>query len=89
MGFEQFLPEEHVRARAYAIWEADGRQHGRSDEYWLRALEELQFEMERAWLMALEARENSEFVMPRLPISARPSRHEAGRLNADALREAA
>jgi len=28
------LSEEAIRQRAYMIWEADGRQHGRDDHYW-------------------------------------------------------
>ncbi len=89
MVLDKIIPEDQVRARSYALWEAEGRQNGRSEEYWLRALAELQMELERSWLVALEERENTELVMPRLPISARPYRHEAGRLDANMLREAA
>lgn len=89
MGLEQLISEDQVRERSYAIWEAEGRQEGRSEEYWLRALAELQEELERSWLVALDERENTELVMPRLPISCRPYRHEAGRLDANMLREAA
>jgi Protein of unknown function (DUF2934) len=89
MVLEQIIPEEQVRARSYAIWEAEGRQNGRSEEYWLRALAELQMELERSWLVALEERENTDLVMPRLPISPKPYRHEAGKLDASMLREAA
>jgi hypothetical protein len=89
MGLEQLIPENQVRARAYAIWECDGRLDGRSNEYWLRALCELQSELERSWLVALEERENMELVMPRLPISEPPRRTQAGRINPDRLREAA
>jgi hypothetical protein len=28
-----------VRDTAYFLWEQDGRPHGRSDEYWLKALD--------------------------------------------------
>lgn len=31
--------EERIKARAYHLWEADGRPHGRHDEYWERARE--------------------------------------------------
>ncbi len=89
MGLEQLIPEEQIRLRSYALWEAEGRQEGRCEEYWLRALAELHEELERSWLVALEERENMELVMPRLPISKAPYRHEAGRLNAISLREAA
>ena len=29
--------EERIRQRAYELWEADGRPHGRADEHWARA----------------------------------------------------
>ena len=31
--------EQHVRERAYHLWEADGKPHGRDVEYWERARE--------------------------------------------------
>jgi hypothetical protein len=31
--------EQRIRERAYHLWEADGRPHGREDEYWERAEE--------------------------------------------------
>jgi membrane protein involved in colicin uptake len=36
--------EERLRLQAYHLWEADGRPHGRSDEYWQRARELLERE---------------------------------------------
>ena len=33
--------EQRIRERAYALWEAEGRPEGRSEEYWHRASEEL------------------------------------------------
>lgn len=33
--------EQRIRERAYSLWEAEGRPHGRSEEYWNRASEEL------------------------------------------------
>jgi hypothetical protein len=33
--------QDAIRRRAYALWEADGRPHGRDDEYWHRAEREL------------------------------------------------
>jgi hypothetical protein len=33
--------DEQIRARAYQIWEEEGRPHGRHDEHWRRAAEEL------------------------------------------------
>ncbi len=36
--------DERVRIRAYHLWERDGRPHGRNEEYWARALAEVQVE---------------------------------------------
>ncbi|HEX3604869.1 MAG TPA: DUF2934 domain-containing protein [Candidatus Dormibacteraeota bacterium] len=33
--------EERIRARAYAIWEEEGRPPGRDVEHWIRAVLEL------------------------------------------------
>jgi Protein of unknown function (DUF2934) len=33
--------EEEIRARAYALYEQEGRQEGRDTEYWLRAESEI------------------------------------------------
>jgi hypothetical protein len=35
-------PEDRVRARAHAIWEAEGRPAGRAEEHWDRARRELE-----------------------------------------------
>lgn len=32
---------ELIKQRAYAIWEQEGRPHGRHDEHWKRASEEV------------------------------------------------
>ena len=29
--------DERIRARAYELWDGDGRQHGRDEEHWLQA----------------------------------------------------
>lgn len=39
--------DERVRIRAYHLWEQDGRPHGRNDEYWTKALAEVQAEERR------------------------------------------
>ena len=41
--------EQAVRERAYALWEEEGRQDGRSDEYWRHALD--QHLRERAYVL--------------------------------------
>lgn len=33
--------EQQVRERAYALWEADGGEHGRHEEHWSRAEHEI------------------------------------------------
>ena len=30
-------PDQHIRERAYKLWEEDGSPEGRADEYWERA----------------------------------------------------
>lgn len=89
MGLEIFIAEEQVRARSYALWDAEGRPDGRSEEYWFRALADLEKELVRSWLFALEERETCEMVMPRPPISQPVRRHQAARLDPGVLRHAA
>ncbi|GJH21765.1 hypothetical protein CBA19CS22_34505 [Caballeronia novacaledonica] len=36
--------EEHIRTRAYLLWEADGCTRGRDDHYWREAIAQLQAE---------------------------------------------
>lgn len=33
--------DDEIRARAYQIWEQEGRPHGRQDEHWRQAAQEL------------------------------------------------
>lgn len=33
---------QQIRRRAYFLWEAAGRPHGRDDEFWAEALDELE-----------------------------------------------
>ena len=40
----QPVATEIIAARAYTLWERDGRPHGRDMDYWLRAENELQQE---------------------------------------------
>lgn len=89
MGLEQFIPEEQIKARSHTIWERDGCPEGRAEEHWLRAICELNAELERAWLVALEERENMELAMPRPQVREAPHRLEAGRCDPGALRKAA
>ncbi|MBV9863601.1 MAG: DUF2934 domain-containing protein [Alphaproteobacteria bacterium] len=36
--------EARIRERAYAIWVAEGREHGKHDEHWRRAAQEVEHE---------------------------------------------
>ena len=44
LGEEARKTDERVRVRAYHLWEQDGRPHGKNNEYWNRALEEIKAE---------------------------------------------
>jgi len=76
--------DEQIRNRAYLMWEREGRQDGKSEEYWLRAKAELETELEAKWHAAsIEASmegETTGFVLPVLPISTPPSRSVADKL---------
>jgi hypothetical protein len=41
MGVSMLNTEQPVRERAYAIWEASGRPHGRDKDHWFQAVREL------------------------------------------------
>ena len=41
--------ERYIRLRAYLLWEVEGRQDGRADEYWHRARERVQAETRSAY----------------------------------------
>lgn len=71
--------EDEIRVRSYLIWEREGRPEGRSQEHWTRAKAELEIEMEEASFGG----ENTELVMPRLPISLPPQRSLAVRIETD------
>jgi hypothetical protein len=79
--------EEQIRNRSYLLWEREGRQDGKSEEYWLRAKTELEAELEAKWHAAsIEASmegETTSFVLPVLPISTPPSRSVADKLEQD------
>jgi hypothetical protein len=40
--------DTRIEERAYAIWEAEGRPHGRHDEHWHRAAQEIARESDEA-----------------------------------------
>jgi hypothetical protein len=89
MVLEQLIPIEQIRARSYTLWNREGRLEGHAEEYWFRAIAELESELEHAWLIALEVEEHVELVMPHPPISEAPHRHEADRIDPDQIYKAA
>ena len=76
--------EEQIRDRAYLMWEREGKQDGKSEEYWQRAKAELEAELDAKWHAAsIEDSmqgETTGFVLPVLPISTPPSRSVADKL---------
>lgn len=89
MGLDHLIAEDQIRSRSHAIWEREGRPEGCAEEHWLRAITELNAELERAWLVALEERENTELAMPRPQVREAPQRTEAARCDPGALPKAA
>lgn len=51
MSDKKHDPEQLVRERAYALWEADGRPDGQAETYW----EQAKREVEAAGSVALDA----------------------------------
>jgi hypothetical protein len=43
----KMFPHEVIASRAYQLWEREGRGHGRDQEYWFRAVAELELEVAR------------------------------------------
>lgn len=72
--------EEEIRIRSYLIWEREGRPNGKDREHWLKAKAELDAEFEANWRAASLEGETAGFVLPLLPISARPSRSVADKI---------
>jgi hypothetical protein len=89
MVLDQLISLEQIKARSYAIWDSEGRLDGHAEEYWFRAIAELESELEHAWLMILDEQEHAELVMPHPPISEPPHRYEAGRIDPDLVYKAA
>jgi hypothetical protein len=75
--------EDQIRDRSYQIWEREGCQTDKSEEYWLRAKTELEAELEANWHAASMEGETTAFVLPVLPISMTPSKSVSTRLNND------
>jgi len=75
-AFDNNLPEDAVQLRSYLIWEREGCPDGKELDHWRRAKQELQAEFHAGPF----ARRSMAFVMPRIPISARPKKTVSTRL---------
>jgi hypothetical protein len=64
--------DDYISARSYEIWEREGRESGRADEYWDRARQEIEGEIR----MAIEGL-STKIVLPHLPVSQRPIRYDS------------
>ena len=73
---DSFAPEE-IAARAYDIYEREGRTDGKDMEHWLRAEEELRSERNRAGDTAARAQANGG-QQQNLPRSARLQQEQQG-----------
>jgi len=70
--------EQLIRIRSYLLWERDGRPQGRAEEYWFRAKDEIDADIERQWrAIGLEA-ETEHYVPSRPAITPRPVRIRTG-----------
>lgn len=75
--------EDQIRDRSYLLWEREGCQHGKSEEYWRRAKAELEAEMEAEQHAASMGGETTAFHLPVLPISTPPSKRVSEKLAQD------
>ncbi len=66
---ELHFTDDDIRARAYRIWEREGRPLGRSQECWLKAKVELEAECHTT----IDGH-NRNFVLPRIPVRLVPTR---------------
>lgn len=75
--------DDEIRTRAYLLWEREGCQHGKADEYWNRAKAEREAELEAAWHAASMEGHTTAFVLPVLPIATPPVKSVSVRLAED------
>src|SRR5262249_4925557 len=68
--------EDRIARRAYEIWEEEGRPHGRDQEHWRRAAEEIADEERQ---VVERGRERSETIAPAKHAEAGPPPIAAGR----------
>jgi hypothetical protein len=69
--------DDYISARSYEIWEREGRESGRADEYWDRA----RLQIEEEIRLAIEGM-TTKIVLPHLPVSQRPVRYDSIQLKA-------
>ena len=74
------LSDADIRLRSYLIWEREGRQEDRAQDYWFRARVELENEI-AAKMTSFDAK-FANTVLPRLPISALPVRRVSAKIGA-------
>jgi hypothetical protein len=65
--------EDEIRVCSYLIWKREGCPEGKSEEYWLRAIAELEAEF-KAECTASLAGKSTTFVVPLLLVSSLPTR---------------
>jgi Protein of unknown function (DUF2934) len=65
--------EARVRARAYAIWEAEGQPHGRDEDHWHRATQEIAGEDAASALRPRRATPAKAAPQPSSPQAGAPS----------------
>jgi hypothetical protein len=75
--------EDDIRTRSYLIWEREGCQDGKADEYWGRAKAELDAELEAKWHAASMEGKTTAFVLPVLPITTPPVKSVSVKLAED------
>lgn len=75
---------EMIRARSYELWEHEGRQDGKAEEYWLRA----EIEIEAECRAAIEGKDTT-VVLPLPRISRRPIRRASAEIDGETHSEAA
>jgi len=84
MPNSQTIPtEDQIRDRSYLLWEREGCQSDKSEEYWTRAKAELEAEMEANQLAASMGGETIAFHLPVLPISTPPAKSVSEKLAGD------
>jgi hypothetical protein len=80
--------DEQIRQRAYEIWEREGRPHGRDEEHWRMAVDELVGEFREArFTQPVPAARATETAKPDKPASAEPPKPAGG--SGDATQPAA